>query len=159
VRTHSTVKDDVFAYEVGEEVRLATRPFSIERVQEYSIGLMSAASGERKPPQYNIHTDHDYARTQGLEAAIADGMHSTNWLSTMMSDHFGPDYLVNGALRTKYIKPTFLDVPVTARGVITGKEKNDDGSVRYALEVWCEDDKGTKLTVGDASVTVTSESR
>jgi acyl dehydratase len=118
--------------------------------------MLSAAMGSLQPVQHNIHTDDEYARSQGLPAAIADGMHSTNWLSAMMADHFGAHYVVHGELRTKFIKPTYANVPVTTRGHITDRTVSANGDIKITMDVWCEDDKGTKLTVGDASVLVTA---
>ena len=74
-------------YQKGDQIVGPTRPFSQERIGWYSIGMLSAAMGSLQPVQHNIHTDDEYARSQGLPAAIADGMHSTNWLSAMMADH------------------------------------------------------------------------
>ncbi|HMH57619.1 MAG TPA: MaoC family dehydratase [Galbitalea sp.] len=139
---------------VGDTITGPTRPLTTTRVGWYSVGLLSAAAGRLMPIQFNIHTDDEYARSQGLPAAIADGMHSTNWLSTMLSEHFGEHYLVRGALRTKFIKPTYVNVPITTKGVVTAKTDSADGGTVYQLDVWCEDDKGEKLTVGDASATV-----
>ncbi len=141
-------------YAVGDEIVGPTRPFSAERIGWYSIGMLSGATGTLQPIQHNIHTDDEYARSQGLPAAIADGMHSTNWLSSLMADHFGAHYVARGALRTKFIKPTYANVPITARGVITARTEQG-GELRFELDVWCEDDKGEKLTVGDASVVIT----
>ena len=143
-------------YKKGDEIVGPTRPFSQERIGWYSIGMLSAALGSLQPVQHNIHTDDEYARSQGLPAAIADGMHSTNWLSAMMADHFGAHYVVHGELRTKFIKPTYANVPITTRGQITDRTVNANGDIKITMEVWCEDDKGTKLTVGDASVLVTA---
>lgn len=144
-------------YIVGDIISGPTRPLTMERIAWYSIGMLSAAMGSRQPVQHNIHTDDEYARSQGLPAAIADGMHSTNWLSSMMVDHFGAHYVVNGELRTKFIKPTYANIPITSRGVITSRTDEGNGSIRLKMDIWCEDDKGNKLTVGDASVLVTSE--
>lgn len=146
-------KKAVSDYAVGDQVAGPTRPFTAERIGWYSIGMLSAATGTLQPIQHNIHTDDEYARSQGLPAAIADGMHSTNWLSAMMADHFGAHYVARGALRTKFIRPTYANVPVTPRGTITERIE-ESGGVRLVLDVWCEDDKGEKLTVGDASVVV-----
>jgi acyl dehydratase len=112
--------------------------------------------GSLQTIQHNIHTDDEYARSQGLPAAIADGMHSTNWLSAMMADHFGAHYVAHGELRTKFIKPTYANVPITTRGQITERTVAANGDIKITMEVWCEDDTGTKLTVGDASVLVTA---
>lgn len=144
-------------YAVGDTISGPTRPLSMERIAWYSIGMLSTAMGSRQPVQHNIHTDDEYARSQGLPAAIADGMHSTNWLSSMMVDHFGAHYVVHGELRTKFIKPTYANVPMTSRGVITSRSDEGNGNIKLEMDIWCEDDKGNKLTVGDAAVLITSE--
>jgi len=141
-------------YNVGDVIDGPTRPISLQRAGWYSIGLFSGATGVLHPIQKNIHTDHEYARTQGLSAAIADGMHSTNWLSALLGQTFGADYINNGELRTKYIKPTLLDIPLTPRLEVTARTEVAEG-IRYKFDVWIEDGAATKLTVGDAAVTVT----
>ena len=120
-------------YQKGDEIVGPTRPFSQERIGWYSIGMLSAAMGSLQPVQHNIHTDDEYARSQGLPAAIADGMHSTNWLSAMMADHFGAHYVVHGELRTKFIKPTYANVPVTTRGHITDRTVSANGALHFHL--------------------------
>jgi 3-hydroxybutyryl-CoA dehydratase len=149
-----TTTTAVPTFAVGDIISGPTKPMTAERVGWYSIGMLSAGTGVTQPVQHNIHTDDEYARSQGLPAAIADGMHSTNWLSAMMATHFGVHYVTGGELRTKFIKPTYINVPITPRGVITAKTEGADGAISYTLDVWCEDDKGEKLTVGDAAVTV-----
>jgi acyl dehydratase len=151
----ATIKKAV-QYQKGDEIHGPTRPFSQARIGWYSIGMLSAAMGSLQTVQHNIHTDDAYARSQGLPAAIADGMHSTNWLSAMMADHFGAHYVAHGELRTKFIKPTYANVPITARGQITERTVSANGDIKITLDVWCEDNKGNKLTVGDASVLVTA---
>ncbi|TDE03124.1 MaoC family dehydratase [Jiangella asiatica] len=141
---------------VGAELSGPTRPLTMERVEWYSIGMLSAASGERQDVQHNIHTDHEYARSQGLPEAIADGMHSTNWMSAMLAQNFGAHYLTSGELRTKYIRPVLVGTRLTPRAVVTAREDGPDG-VTYRLDVWCEDADGAKLTVGDAAVTVSTD--
>lgn len=140
---------------IGDVLAGPTRPITAQRAGWYSVGIFSAATGAPHEIQLNIHTDDEYARTQGLPAAIADGMHSTNWLNALLGAEFGADYLTSGRLRTRYIKPTLLDVPLTPKARVIGREERDTG-VHYELEVWIEDDAGTQLTVGDAAVTVTS---
>ncbi|MGH6944413.1 MAG: MaoC family dehydratase, partial [Geminicoccaceae bacterium] len=100
----------------------------------------------------NIHTDEQYAASQGLPAIIADGMITTNWCSSMLIGHFGMDYLERGELRTKFIKPIFLGATISVRGRVLSVERRDSGAVVYALDVWCEDENGVKVTVGDAKV-------
>jgi len=57
-------------------------------------------------------------------------------------------------LRTKYIKPVNLGVQLHVRGRIKEAVKQSNGNTLYAIDVWCEDEHGTKLTDGDAKVDV-----
>jgi len=141
---------------VGTEITGPVRVVTAERIQWYDSAMLSAAKGELARVTVNIHTDDDYAKEQGLPAIIADGMMSTNWCSEMLIEHFGMDYVEHGELRTKFIKPVFLGVTVSVRGKVTSAVPQQNGAVVYALDIWCEDENGVKLTVGDAEVEVTS---
>lgn len=142
-------------FRVGAELIGPTRSLTMDRIDWYSMGMQAAATGERQPVQHNIHTDHEYARSQGLPAAIADGMHSTNWLSAMLAEHFGEHYIAHGSLRTKYIRPVLVDTVLTPRAIVDSCEDLGTEGVVYHMSVWCEDEHGTKLTVGEATARVT----
>ena len=111
-----------------------------------------AAKASRKGA--NIHTDDAFARNQGLPAVIADGMMMTNWCSDMMVQHFGMDYLTRGELRTKFIKPVYLNQTVHVRARVLSADPTESGGRAYALDVWCEDENGVKVTDGSARVEV-----
>ena len=51
--------------------------------------MSSAASGELAQVGANIHTDDEYAKSQGLPGVIADGMIMANWCSSMLVERFG----------------------------------------------------------------------
>jgi acyl dehydratase len=117
-----------------------------------------AGSGERQELPKNIHTDAEYARAQGLPAAIADGMHSANWISALLSEVFGVDYIRSGSLRTKFIRPIYVGVSaVTPKAVVRDRTEAEDHSVRYHLDVSCVDDRGQVVVVGEATVAVSPE--
>ena len=99
-----------------------------------------------------IHDDDEYARSQGLPGIISDGMISTNWIAGLLLDVFGKGLLRNGSLKTKYVKPILEDQVVVCCARVTAASRNAEGGARYELEVWCEDDRGTKLTVGTARI-------
>ncbi len=139
---------------VGSEIRGPVRVMTAERIEWYDSAMLSAAKGELARVTVNIHTDDDYAKAEGLPAIIGDGMMSTNWCSEMLIERFGMDYVEHGELRTKFIKPVFLGVTVNVRGKVTSAVPQENGAVVYGLDVWCEDEKGVKLTVGDAKVEV-----
>lgn len=139
---------------VGSEIHGPVRVMTPERIEWYDSAMLSAAKDELARVTVNIHTDEEYAKAEGLPAIIADGMISTNWCSEMLIEHFGMDYVERGELRTRFIKPTFLGVTVSVRGRVTSAQLQPGGAIVYTLDVWCEDETGLKLTVGDAKVEV-----
>lgn len=104
------------------------------------------------PP--NIHNDDDFAHGQGLPAIIADGMISTNWIYGFVLDLFGETFLDRGALRTKYVRPVYEDQNVAVCARVKDLRDDADGDRACVLDVWCEDDAGQVLTVGEATVYV-----
>ncbi len=141
---------------VGSEIAGPRRLMTMERIRWYDDAMLSAARGGFTRAGSNIHTDEAYARSQGLPALIADGMISTNWMSEMLVEHFGMDYLERGELRTKFVKPIFLGAVVSVRARVRSLERAAAGGTVYGLDVWCEDEKGVTLTTGDARVEVAS---
>ena len=127
-----------------------------ERVQWYGDGMHSAATGRLTRAGQNIHTDPEYAQGQGLSTAIADGMMSTAWISSVLLKAFGRDYLENGELRTKYIKTTDVGITLKVLAKVRERQALPDGRVRFILDVWTENEADVKLTDGDAAVTVHS---
>jgi 3-hydroxybutyryl-CoA dehydratase len=140
----------------GTELRAHPRRMTRERMRWYVdlLPTVEADDGRVHQDVPTIHDNDEFARSQGLPGIIADGMLSTNWLLSLLMDAFGEDALAPGSLRTRYIAPVFEDVVITAVARVTAVEEGGDGTLRYALELWCEDAEGTKLTVGDASVHV-----
>lgn len=142
------------ALAVGAEIAGPVRVMTMERIEWYDSAMLSAAKGEKALVGSNIHTDEEYAKTQGLPAIIADGMISANWLSEMLVHHFGMGYVERGELRAKFIKPILLGQTVSVRGRVKAVERLASGASVLSLDVWCEDEKGVKLTDGDARVEV-----
>ena len=138
---------------VGTQFRLPPRLMTRERMRWY-VDIQETVQQDTgrivtQPP--TIHDDDAYAKKQGLPGIISDGMVSTNWILGLLVDVFGPDAATRGRLRTKYIAPIYEDQAVIACAKLASVT-NDAGNAVYDLEVWCEDDKGKKLTVGDARV-------
>ena len=82
---------------VGSEIEGPVRVVTPERIEWYDSAMLSAAKGELARVAVNIHTDEEYAKTQGLTGIIADGMISTNWISSMLLQRFGMAYLENAS--------------------------------------------------------------
>jgi 3-hydroxybutyryl-CoA dehydratase len=142
------------AYKVGDELPSLTRTITSTRIEWYDSAMLSAATNELRQVGSNIHTDEAFAKSEGFTGVNADGMISTNWCSQMLVRAFGLDYVERGELRTKYIKPVLLGVSLHVRGRIREAARQPNGGTRYDIEVWCEDERGTKLVDGDAKVEV-----
>lgn len=138
----------------GTEFRLAPRPMTRERMRRYVDSQPTVAfdDGRIHTQGPTIHDDDDYARSQGLPGIISDGMISTNWILGLLIDLFGSGVCGRCKLRTKYIAPIFEDQVVITCAKVVRVERDPKGERAYALDVWCEDDTGKKLTVGDAVV-------
>ena len=140
-------------YTVGQDIKGPVRGITPERIEWYDSAMLSACTNELRQVGINIHTDEEFAKSQGFTAVNADGMIMTNWCSEMMSHEFGMDYIENGELRTKFIKPVLLGVQLHVKGKVMAVEKKGTGTL-VSLAVWCEDEKGLKLVDGDAKVEV-----
>lgn len=141
-------------FATGTEFRLAPRMMTRERMRWY-VDIQETVQQDTgrivtQPP--TIHDDDAYAKKQGLPGIISDGMVSTNWILGLLVDVFGPPAAQTGRLRTKYIAPIYEDQVVIACARIASVVGNERGETVYDVEVWCEDDAGKKLTVGDARV-------
>ena len=139
---------------VGTQFRLAPRLMTRERMRWY-VDIQETVQQDTgrivtQPP--TIHDDDEYAKKQGLPGIISDGMVSTNWILGLLVDVFGTDAVSTGRLRTKYIAPIYEDQVVIACAKVASAVGNAAGETVYGLDVWCEDDGGRKLTVGDAIV-------
>lgn len=140
-------------YKVGDEITGPIRVITPERIEWYDSAMLSAATNELRQVGSNIHTDEAFAKSEGFTGVNADGMIMTNWCSEMLTQAFGIHYLERGELRNKYIKPVNMGVKLHVKGRIKDVARGANGTL-YSIDVWCEDDKGTKLVDGDAKVDV-----
>ncbi len=137
---------------VGSELTGVTRRFTMARRRWYSAGLRTAGTGTVSQPMMGgIHDDDEYARGQGMKAPIIDGMLVTNWCSSLLVEYFGLHYIARGDLRTKYIKPTYMDDRITVRAKVLAID-HQGGTTRYTLDVWCDNQDGVKVTDGAAVI-------
>lgn len=137
---------------VGAEIGGQSRIMSLERMRWYCDALETAADadGTFKIAEPTIHTDEEFARSQGLPGIISDGMITTNWISGLLARTYGLGYVARGSLRTKFIRPIFKDEEISTCARVTGYEQTPDGTV-VSLDVWCEKADGQPCTVGSAT--------
>ena len=138
----------------GRELPRVERTMTAQRMRWYAdaLELVSLAGSEPIIAPPNIHTDDDLARANGLPARVADGMVSTNWISSLLTDTFGDAYLEGGSLRTRYVRPIFEDDRIEVVVRVTGREPDADGGDRLVLDVACLGSEGQVVTGGTATV-------
>ncbi len=131
----------------GEALSPLVKP-AITREQ---LAAYAEASGDHNP----IHLNDDFARMAGLDGVIAHGMLSMGFLGQFVGGWMrtleGQPRL--GRLKVRFsamVKPG--DV-LTCKGTIKTIEQRE-GRAHVALEVWAENQRGEKVTGGEAEVTV-----
>jgi hydroxyacyl-ACP dehydratase HTD2-like protein with hotdog domain len=128
------------AIRVGDEIpELVKHPTTRQLVQ------YAGAQGDF----YEIHYDQDYARSVGLPGVILHGLLKASFLGQLLTDWLGE----RGTLDTFEVSYRGIDTPghpYRCRGKVTRIEGNE-----VDLEVWGEDESGSRTTVGRATVHVT----
>ena len=122
---------------VGQEIpELVKHPTTRQLVQ------YAGAQGDF----YEIHYDQEYARSVGLPGVILHGLLKAAFLGQLVTDWLGDH-------------GTLIDLEVSYRGIdVPGRPYSCRGRVarvegkEVELEVWGEDEKGKRTTVGTATV-------
>ncbi|HET7639037.1 MAG TPA: MaoC/PaaZ C-terminal domain-containing protein [Ktedonobacteraceae bacterium] len=131
---------------IGEELSpLVKPPVTQEQLQRYA-----QASGDHNP----IHLDEAAARRVGLDSVIAHGMLSMAFLGQFVNQQIAdiPEaYLVQ--LKVRFMSMVRLGDTLTCHGIVKGRT-DDTRQASVAVECWAQNQKGEKVTSGDAVVAV-----
>ena len=113
------------------------------------------SSGEGTTGEPNLHTDADAAlRDTGMKKPFASGRMSLGYACEMMSRFVGLDLFNHtGTVDFKNIKLVMDGDTITVRGRVTEVKPVSTGSL-VTVEIYCENQKGEKTSVGGASVIV-----
>jgi len=127
----------------GSEFVGRLRTVSLERINFFSGGF------PRGPhwPAKNIHTDLDAAKRCGLNTRAASGAMFEGYLADHMIDLFGEEWLNYGEMNLAFINIVDKDDTLVPTGVVKSKEVVGS-RVEFALDLWCENQYGTKVVVG-----------
>ena len=108
----------------------------------------AGASGD-----YNlIHTDDETARTVGLDGVIAHGMLSMAFLGEYLCWLAGPESVRR--LSVRFVEMVRPGDTLTCRGRVKERTSGNAGR-RLQLEVWAENQRAVRVTVGEAEVQIT----
>lgn len=122
-------------------------------VTQEQLRLYAAASGDFNP----IHLDEEAARRVGLDSVIAHGMLSMAFLGQFVSLQIAdiPDARIQH-LHVRFQSMVRLGDTLTCRGIIKGRHSTQDGRTVVELECWVQNQRGEKVTLGDAAVSFVS---
>ena len=119
-----------------------------EIIQE-NINLYAEASRDFNP----IHIDEDFARKTPLGGTIAHGMLILAYISQMMGEAFGQQWLSSGKLSVRFKAPARPGDTVTISGKIHGGE-SDNGQTLINCNVLCRNQHDEPVIIGQAQVKV-----
>jgi acyl dehydratase len=127
---------------VGDEIE------SFTRTTDFAVWNRYAAVNDEFVP---IHMDDEAGRAAGQSGAFGMGNLQISYLHNLLRQWIGPDGTILG-LSCQFRAINTKGMVVTARGRVTEVEAPDDGQVVVRLEVWTEDQAGTRLAPGTATV-------
>lgn len=121
-----------------------------EGFREFSMWALSEETGK---PSKNIHTDDELARARGLKKSIGFGPQLTAQVYRMVSDNLGRIGIAKGGISLTFIRPFYVGDTVRAGGLVrsvkTVPAPNNGAEVE--MEVWCEDQSGTRVAAGSVT--------
>jgi acyl dehydratase len=127
----------------GERIPELTKHITQEQIDAYAD-----VSGDHNP----IHVNPDVARAVGLDGTIAHGMLSMAFAAQLLTDWLATRPKPGGwvmRLRVRFQGMTQPGDTLTCRGALGPRTDN-----QQAVEVWIDNQRGERLTTGDADVIV-----
>jgi len=97
-----------------------------------------------------IHMDDEAGRAAGYPTAFGMGNLQWAYLHNLVRDWLGEHGAIV-SVSCQFRAPNTKGMTVTARGVVTAV-REEDGRRLADLDIWTEDDQGTKLAPGSAVV-------
>jgi acyl dehydratase len=134
---------------IGAQVTPLYKPITFEQMVAFTGITADLAAGQK-----TYHTDVEFARSLGLPTAIAQGQMSACHISEMMTRFLGWGWRRGGRMLVKFISAVFAGDTLYVTGTVKQKVPEGDAT-RIILDVWCENQAGTKVTVGEASGLIT----
>jgi len=131
---------------VGQELPIMVKP----PITQDQLNRYAEASGDFNP----IHLNEEAARRVGLDSVIAQGMLSMAFLGHYISQLIAsdPQALITN-LKARYIGMVRLGDTLTCCGVVKNSASSD-GHTSITIECWAQNQRGEKVTVGEADVVV-----
>lgn len=133
----------------GHEFSGKLKEVTEERVNLFSGGFPKGPGWPKK----TIHTSLEFAKKCGLPTRTASGAMSEAYLTELMIDLFGENWLTEGKMSLKFIAIVDIGNTILPKAIVQSRQ--EEGSrVKFVMDVWCENQHGDKVLVGTASGSV-----
>ena len=130
----------------------ADLPSITKTITQQNINRYAEASKDFNP----IHIDPDFAGKTPLGGTIAHGMLVLAYISQLMTEAFGNNWLTGGKMGVRFKSPARPGDTLTVSGKIDGIDRQDGAAV-VTCQVQCCNQKGEIIINGDARVKITSD--
>lgn len=136
---------------LGEIRQGETLSAVVKRITQEKINLYAEASGDFNP----IHIDESFAAQTPLGGTIAHGMLILAYVSEMMTQAFGINWVSNGKLSIRFKLPARPGDTVTVKGEIDSI-KDENGILWANCSLECRNQKDEAIVTGEAMVKLAS---
>lgn len=127
-------------------IPLVKPPITQEQLRRYA-----ETSGDYNP----IHLDEQAAQQVGLDGVIAHGMLSMAFLGQFVNQQLAH---IPGArieqLKVRFLNMVRLGDTLTCQGKVKARTTQENLSQSITIECWAQNQKGDKVTIGDAVVII-----
>lgn len=113
-----------------------------QRVTQERINRYASASGDFNP----IHIDPEFAARTPLGGTVAHGMLILAYLSELMTESFGRDWLQSGNLSARFKGAAYPGDTITVSGKVTGVER-EKGAVLIDCDVLCRNQRDEPVII------------
>jgi acyl dehydratase len=130
----------------GETIEGRPVTLSLARALAFSGGNLD----EPGWPHRNLHTDAGKARDAGLAGIIASGTQTEGLLLGLLVGLFGRAWHSTGRIQAKFTRPVRVGETIQPMARFVSRTAEPTGE-RILLDVWCRNDDGAEVMVGQAS--------
>ncbi len=132
----------------------ADLPSIKKTITQQIINRYAEASKDFNP----IHIDVDFARRTPLGGTIAHGMLVLAYISQMMTEAFGENWLTDGRMSVRFKTPARPGDTLTVTGKIDKIDKLDNATL-VTCQLKCSNQKDEIVIIGDARVKISADNR
>ncbi len=125
--------------EVGQPLPSLSRTLTQRQIDIYS---------DVRP--FSIHTDEEWARAKGFRTTIAQGMMSTAYVSTLMTQAVGEGFVVGGDMDARFLRPVFCGDTLEVSGTVSGFGRDGD-RIRVHVAVAAHNQGGEQTLAATSS--------